>query len=223
MSTDRPSTPSTTARESASGSRAGSAPGSARTELGVTRFRPQKTNFFIAGFLVLLAIVAMGFSLWFTPLLIAPIIFIVWVMRVRTTISDRGITAVYLLRGRRSLPWDRFRGVLFDRGGSAYAVGHAEGSDADANDVKFTLPAISFNSLPALSEASGGRIPDPVTPARLADDEKVEVFDRDGNSVKRPRINPDTKDKGDRGATAAGGTGAADATDVSDVEADPRG
>lgn len=181
MTTDRPSTPP----QSATGSRTGSAPESAGQGLGMTRFRPQKTNLFIAGFMALLAIVAIGFTPWLAPLLLVPVVFVVWLLRVRTTVSDRGITAVYLLRGRRSLPWERFRGVLFDRGGKAYAVGHSAGSDAGADDVKFPLPAISFNSLPALSEASGGRIPDPITPAHAADDAKVKVFDRDGNLVKK--------------------------------------
>lgn len=179
-----------------------SAPDTHTAGLPVTKFRPQKTNLFIAGFLLILAVVAMGYSMWFAPLLLVPIVFVVWMMRVRTTVSDRGITAVYLLRGRRSLPWERFRGVLFDKAGHAHAVGRSAGADEGADDVKFALPAISFNSLPELSAATGGRIPDPVTPARLAEDEKVQVFDKDGNLVLRE-------------AEPASGTGdAADATDA---------
>ena len=45
------------------------------------------------------------------------------------------------------------------------------------------------------SDATDGRIPDPVTPARLADEEKVEVFDRDGNSVKMTREEFDAQSK----------------------------
>ncbi|MFD5867311.1 PH domain-containing protein [Corynebacterium sp. NPDC060344] len=162
MSTDRPST------------------------LPTTRFRPQKTHFMAVVFLVFLAIVAMGFSLWLTPLLLVPVIYSVWILRVRTTVSSRGITAVYLVGGRRSLPWNRFRGVLFDKRGRAFAVGRST-EDGQDDDVRFSLPAITFNSLPALSEATGGRIPDPVTPAHLAEGDKVEIFDRDGNSVKMTR------------------------------------
>ena len=151
--------------------------------LPTTRFRPQKTHFLAVIFLVFLAIVGMGFSLWLTPLLLFPLIYALWIMRVRTTVSTRGITAVYLAGGRRSLPWNRFRGILFDKRGRAFAVGRSK-EDSGDDDVRFALPAISFNSLPALSEATEGRIPDPVTPARLADDDKIEIFDREGNSVK---------------------------------------
>lgn len=158
------------------------------TTLPTTRFRPQKTHFIAVAFLVFLAILAMGFEpLWFAPLLLVPLVYALWILRVRTTVSSRGITAVYLTGGRRSLPWNRFRGVLFDKRGKAFAV-------AD-DDAKFSLPAISFNSLPALSDATDGRIPDPVTPARLADEEKVEVFDRDGNSVKMTREEFDAQSK----------------------------
>ncbi len=155
-------------------------------ELPTTRFRPQKTHFMAVVFLVFLAFVAMGFSLWLTPLLLAPLVYALWIMRVRTTVSSRGITAVYFVGGHRSLPWERFRGILFDKRGRALAVGRSS-EDSEDDDVRFALPAISFNSLPALSEATRGRIPDPVTPGRLADEEKVEVFDRDGNSVKMTR------------------------------------
>lgn len=174
------------------------------TALPTTRFRPQKTHFMAVIFLVFLAIVAMGFSLWLTPLLLVPLIYALWIMRVRTTVSSRGVTAVYFLGGRRSLPWNRFRGVLFDKRGRAFAVGRSK-EDSEGDDVRFALPAITFNSLPALSEATEGRIPDPVTPARLADDEKVEVFDREGNSVKMTRAEYEAKTK---------------ANDANDVEVD---
>ncbi|WP_295627154.1 PH domain-containing protein [uncultured Corynebacterium sp.] len=160
-----------------------------RSALPTTRFRPQKTHFFGVAFLLFLAIMAMGFEpLWFAPLLLVPLIYSLWIMRVRTTVGARGITAVPFLGERRSLPWNRFRGVLFDKRGRAFAVGSSnELSEDTRDDVRFPLPAITFNSLPALNEASGGRIPDPITPALAAEEEKVEVFDRDGRSVKMTR------------------------------------
>lgn len=149
-----------------------------RPDLPTTRFRPQKTHFLAVVFIFFIAVMAMGFNpLWFAPLLLVPLAYSIWIMRVRTTVSSRGITAVYLLRPNISLPWDRFRGVLFDKRGRAFAV-------AD-DESRFSLPAITFNSLPALSAATGGLIPDPVTPAREADDAKVEIFDSSGNSVKK--------------------------------------
>lgn len=150
-----------------------------RAPLPTTRFRPQKTHFIAVVFLLFLAVLAMGFTLWFTPLLLVPLIYSAWILRVRTTVSDRGITAVYLVSRRRSLPWDRFRGLQFDKQGRGYAV--------STDDERFALPSITFNSLPALSDATNGRIPDPVTPARLADEEMVEVFDAEGRSRKMTR------------------------------------
>ena len=131
-------------------------------------------------------------SLWFTPLLIAPIIHRV----MRTTISDRGITAVPL-RGRRSLPWI-VSAAFFDRGGSATPSATRK-FGRRRQRRQFTLPAISFNSLPALSEMSGGC--PTCHPARLADDEKVEVSTATATR-QAPRINPDAgqvRPRGHRG------------------------
>lgn len=154
--------------------------------LPVTRFRPQKTHYLGVAFLALMAFIALGFEPRFfawTP--IPPIVYAAWIHRARTTVSDRGITAVYLLGRRRSLPWSRFRGVLFGKTGRAFAVS-AEGADADRAE-RFALPAISFNSLPALAEASDGRIPDVLSSGLAAKDEQVEVHHRDGYSVLRDR------------------------------------
>ena len=45
------------------------------------------------------------------------------------------------------------------------------------------LPGVSFNSLATLSEASDGRLPDPVTAGRRATQEKVQVVHKDGYAV----------------------------------------
>ena len=143
------------------------------------RFRPVKTHFFTVVFMVVLCIIAIGFHPWFALTLIAPIIYSVWIMRVRTTVGPRGVTAVYLFAKRRSIAWKDFKGIFFNKGGRAFAV--------NSKDEKIALPAITFNSLPALNEVTGGLIPDPVTSARIAEDEKIEVFDRDGYSVMKKR------------------------------------
>lgn len=154
---------------------------SSSTEIPTTRFRPIKTHLFIVAFILVLCIIAMGFHPLFAFTLIAPLVYTVWIFRVRTTLSSRGITAVYLLRGRRSVSWENFSGIFFDKSGRAFAVEKGD------KENRFPLPAISFNSLPLLNEVSRGRIPDPVTPARAAEDEKVEVFSRDGYSVMKPK------------------------------------
>lgn len=150
-----------------------------KPHITTTRFRPIKTHFFVVAFMVVLCIIAMGFDLWFTPLLIVPIVYSAWIMRARTTVGPRGVTAVYLFKKRRSVAWKDFKGIFFNKGGRAFAV--------TSKDEKIALPAITFNSLPELNKATGGLIPDPVTAARIAENEKVEVFDRDGYSVMKKR------------------------------------
>nr|WP_120491391.1 PH domain-containing protein [Corynebacterium lactis] len=149
--------------------------GTDKLAIPTRRFRPLKTHLFIVAFMVVLCIIAIGFSPWLAVTLIAPALYTVWIFRVRTTVGPRGITAVYLFAKRRSVPWSEFKGLFFNKGGRAFAV--------TTKDERVALPAISFNSLPELKEATDGLIPDPVTPAREAENNKVEVFDRDGYSV----------------------------------------
>ena len=73
------------------------------------------------------------------------------IMRVRTTVSLGGI---YLAGGRRSLPWNRFRGILFDSG--PCLRGGREGDSRTMTSVSRFLPSPSIS--PALSEATEGRI-----------------------------------------------------------------
>src|SRR5699024_7714736 len=47
----------------------------------------------------------------------------------------------------------------------------------------YPMPGISFNSLPELSEASRGRIPDVLTSAREAAEDKVTIIRRDGEQI----------------------------------------
>ncbi len=149
------------------------------TQIPLSRFRPLKTHFFIVAFILVLCVIAMGFDWWFSFTLIVPAIYVLWILRVRTEVDSRGIRAVYLLKGTNFVAWQDFQGILFNKAGKGYAV--------DKKDRRFVLPAITFNSLPDLNRATKGRIPDPVTPARAAEDAKVEVFHRDGYSVMKTR------------------------------------
>ena len=152
---------------------------SALPHIATHRFRPLKTHFFVVAFVVVLCIIAIGFHPLFALTLLAPALYSLWILRVRTTVGPRGITAVYLFGSRRSVPWSKFKGLFFNKSGRAFAV--------TTDDTKIALPAITFNSLPELKEATNGLIPDPVTPARLAQDEKVEVFNKEGYSVLKPK------------------------------------
>lgn len=146
-----------------------------RYEIETRRFRPLKTHLFIVAFMLVLCVIAIGFTPWLAVTVLAPLIYTMWIFRVRTTVGPRGITAVYLTRQRRSVAWEDFAGLFFSKSGRAFAVTKSE--------ERVALPAITFNSLPELSDATGGLIPDPISAARESANDKVEVFSRDGHSV----------------------------------------
>ena len=140
---------------------------------------------FVAAALVLSLIFAGWKFAWFFWVPLLPLLLVVWVLRARTTISERGIAAVYLFRSKQNVTWENFAGILFPKGGTAYAV--------RKDDTKFPLPGISFNDMPKLSKASEGRIPDPVTRGRKAADDAVTVFDKDGRTILVERRSESTK------------------------------
>ncbi|CAJ1506760.1 PH domain-containing protein [[Mycobacterium] holstebronense] len=86
------------------------------------------------------------------PLLALPILLSVLIARWRTVADAQQIT-VRTLTGRRSMGWDAIDGLGFTRG--SWARAHLR----DGEIVR--LPAVSFATLPLLTEASGGRVPNP--------------------------------------------------------------
>ncbi|MCK0175013.1 MULTISPECIES: PH domain-containing protein [Mycobacteriaceae] len=88
----------------------------------------------------------------FTVLLVLPVLASALIMRLRTVADADGVTARRLL-GRRRLAWEDIEGLRFDRGSWAKAT------LADGTDV--TLPAVTFGTLPQLTAASAGRVPNP--------------------------------------------------------------
>jgi hypothetical protein len=143
--------------------------------------------------LSLIGIAYTPFLVWL-PLL--PILFIVYIMRCRTTVDASGISARYMLRPGRSLVWDEFKALRFTRGGKALAV--------RTDGTSFPLPGVSFNSLVTLAEVTGGRIPDPVTPGITASDDKVKVVNRDsGDTVLMDKDDYDEYEARRRTATLA--------------------
>lgn len=111
---------------------------------------------FAVGFLAfsLLALVLAGIT-WVALLLIVPIGLFVYVARTRTVADLDTVTARTLL-GSETMRWDDVDGLRFGRGSSAYA--HLK----DGRDVR--LPAVTFATLPLLTDASGGRVPNPYAP-----------------------------------------------------------
>lgn len=138
--------------------------------------RVDQGHLMAAAVMLVMSIVAIAYApsrLFWAPVL--PLVFVVWVLRCRTTFFAEGITARYLFRRSASLAWEDFDALRFTRGGKALAV--------RKDGTKFPLPGVSFNSLVDLSEVTGGRIPDPVTPSLTAIDESVKVVNRDGYAV----------------------------------------
>ena len=108
---------------------------------------------FAVGFLALslLALVLAGLT-WVAPLLIVPIGLSVHVARSRT-VADRDALTARTLLGSETVRWDDVDGLRFGKGSTAYA--HLR----DGRQLR--LPAVTFATLPLLTEASGGRVPNP--------------------------------------------------------------
>lgn len=85
-------------------------------------------------------------------LMVLPVLFSVAVERLRTTADQDGVTARRLLSSR-TLPWTQIEGLKFTRGRWARAC------RPDASEV--VLPAVTFSTLPQLTAASGGKVPNP--------------------------------------------------------------
>ncbi|MEU1982304.1 PH domain-containing protein [Nocardia sp. NPDC019395] len=85
-------------------------------------------------------------------LALIPIWAVVWILRTQTTVSPRGLDLRTMLSSRH-IGWDRVRGVSIPKRG--YVRAHLD------DDTEVPLPAVSYDRLRDLVDASGGRIPDP--------------------------------------------------------------
>ena len=108
---------------------------------------------FATAFLALgLLSLALASPAWVAILLVIPIVLSVYVVRNRTVADIETVTARSML-GSETVAWDDVDGLRFGRRTSAYA--HLK----DGRDLR--LPAVTFATLPLLTEASGGRVPNP--------------------------------------------------------------
>lgn len=89
---------------------------------------------------------------WFVVLLLIPVAMSVVVARYRT-LADRETVTARTLFGRQTVPWEDIDGLRFGR--RAWAVARRR------DGTEFTLPAVTFSTLPVLTEASGGKVPNP--------------------------------------------------------------
>jgi hypothetical protein len=86
------------------------------------------------------------------PLLLIPIVLSALIIRLRTVADEQGVTVRTLLSSQ-TIRWEDIDGLRFHRGSWARA------QLKDGAEVR--LPAVTFATLPQLTEASKGRVPNP--------------------------------------------------------------
>jgi Bacterial PH domain len=86
------------------------------------------------------------------PLLVIPVVLSALIIRLRTVADSQGVTVRTLLDSQ-TVRWDDIDGLRFHRGSWARAQ--------LKNGKELRLPAVTFATLPLLTEASSGRVPNP--------------------------------------------------------------
>jgi Bacterial PH domain len=86
------------------------------------------------------------------PLLIIPVVLSALIIRLRTQADRDGVTVRTLL-GSQTARWEDIDGLRFNKGSWARAQ--------LKNGGTLRLPAVTFATLPLLTEASNGRVPNP--------------------------------------------------------------
>nr|WP_197519294.1 PH domain-containing protein [Mycobacterium sp. E2327] len=86
------------------------------------------------------------------PLLLIPVALSALIIRLRTVADERGLTVRTLL-GSRTVRWEEIDGLRFHRGSWARAL--------LKSGAELRLPAVTFATLPQLTEVSAGRVPNP--------------------------------------------------------------
>ncbi|GAA5062496.1 hypothetical protein GCM10023318_46220 [Nocardia callitridis] len=159
------------------------------------------------------AFVGWPIALWW--LLLIPVGVGVWVQRTQTTVSAEGLDLRTVL-GKRHLDWSQLKGVRIPK------RGYVRADLVDGGEVK--LPAVSYDRVRELANASGGRIPDPFaqpsasSTAKATGSEKADATTADAN---------DSAEEAGTGATTtpnsagtANGTSGTDTTAASAVDAE---
>jgi hypothetical protein len=89
---------------------------------------------------------------WFAPLLAIPALLSAAIIRYRTVVGRDEVTARTLL-GSTTVAWSDVDGLRFDR--RSWALARRK----DGSELR--LPAVTFATLPTLTAATGGRVPNP--------------------------------------------------------------
>ncbi len=117
----------------------------------VIRISPM-AHFASAFLAVALLVLVPAWGMGSLALMILPVLLSVAIERLRTTADADAVTARGLTSSR-ALAWAEIEGLRFSRGGWARAC-RRRGDDV-------TLPAVTFSTLPQLTAASAGRVPNP--------------------------------------------------------------
>ncbi|NEW34349.1 PH domain-containing protein [Nocardia cyriacigeorgica] len=138
-------------------------------------------------------------ALWW--LFALPIAVSVWILRTQTTVSGAGLD-LRTVFGSRHIDWAQVRGIRIPKRG--YVRVHLD------DDSEAKLPAVSYDRLRELVDASGGRIPDPFAgPA-----EPIESADAATTGTTEPDSGADPTTGGDTPSPSEADTAAARDTDT---------
>jgi hypothetical protein len=85
-------------------------------------------------------------------LLVIPVVLSLIVIRYRTVADESTVTARSLISSE-TVRWEQIDGLRFDK--SSWATAHLK----DGGELR--LPAVTFGTLPLLTAASAGRVPNP--------------------------------------------------------------
>jgi hypothetical protein len=107
---------------------------------------------FATGFLVLALLAVVLGAKWTAPLLVIPVILSAYIVRLRTVAGHDTVTARSLF-GSETVRWDDIEGLRFSKGSWARA------QRKDGSELR--LPAVTFATVPQLTEVSAGRVPNP--------------------------------------------------------------
>ncbi|WP_078308911.1 PH domain-containing protein [Mycobacterium sp. 96-892] len=122
------------------------------TEEKRTVIRTSPMAHFMSGFLALGILTFVLYLPVLAPLLVIPAAFSYAVFRYQTAVDTQSVQ-VRTLTATRKLPWTQVKGIGFDK----HAWARAELVDG----TSLRLPAVTFSTLPILSAASNGRVPNP--------------------------------------------------------------
>ncbi|QDQ97744.1 PH domain-containing protein [Tomitella fengzijianii] len=132
--------------------------GQPRADAAPAVFRLPGSGYFVVACLAaIIMIPVLNWPAYTGWLLIVPILLAWWVARMRTSVSPAG-AEVRTLTGHRAVPWDQVRGIVFPHP-RVFGISWARAYLRDGAVVR--LPAVTWNDIPHVSDASGGRLPDP--------------------------------------------------------------